>query len=96
MLPDTLPIRPSPEPAVANSLTAAPATPPMQPLLVDIAALAMLLARSVPALERDQSAGRIPRPLRLGRSKRWALAEIEEWVLAGMPGRREWEVRRRK
>jgi predicted DNA-binding transcriptional regulator AlpA len=65
------------------------------PLLVDIQGLAVLLSRSVPALERDQAAGRIPRPLRIGRSKRWPLAEIQDWIAAGCPCRREWEVRRR-
>lgn len=69
--------------------------PAIAPLLVDITSLSQILARSIPALERDTAAGRIPRPLRLGRSKRWRFDEIREWVAAGMPSRREWETRRR-
>ncbi len=61
------------------------ATAPPQPLLVDIHALAGLLDRSVASLERDQAAGRLPAPVRIGGSKRWRRADIEAWVAAGCP-----------
>ncbi len=67
----------------------------LPPLLLTIQQLAVLLSRSVAALERDDSAGRIPRPQRIGRAKRWRVAEISDWVEAGCPSRREWEARRR-
>jgi predicted DNA-binding transcriptional regulator AlpA len=67
-----------------------------QALLTDIVGLSRLLCRSVAALERDQAAGRIPRPLRIGRSKRWPVAEIAAWIEAGCPDRRTWEFRRKK
>ncbi len=60
------------------------------PLLIDIRDLAGLLSRSVPSLERDQAAGRLPAPLRIGRSKFWRKAEVEEWVAAGCPDRAHW------
>lgn len=61
---------------------------PSSPLLIDIAALSRLLSRSVSALERDQAAGRLPPPVRVGGSKRWRLSEIEAWVADGCPDRR--------
>ena len=82
--------------AQAEPLAVADACPPLQPLLIDIASLAVLLSRSVAALERDQAADRLPRALKLGRSKRWRLQEVVEWVSAGCPDRRTWEARRAK
>lgn len=58
-----------------------------RPLLVDIHALAVLLDRSVASLERDQAAGRLPAPVRIGGSKKWRRADIEAWVAAGCPVR---------
>jgi predicted DNA-binding transcriptional regulator AlpA len=40
------------------------------------------------------SAGRIPRPVRIGRSTLWRLDELREWVTAGCPRRDEWEARK--
>ncbi len=57
--------------------------------------LAELLGISQATLERLLSSGRIPRPTKLGSLNRWMLEEIREWVLAGMPARREWEARRK-
>ena len=59
--------------------------PTANPLLIDIYALSKLLSRSVSALERDQAAGRLPPPVRIGGSKRWKLTEIEAWVADGCP-----------
>jgi prophage regulatory protein len=64
--------------------TAEPAVPP---LLVDIHALAGLLDRSVASLERDQAAGRLPAPVRIGGSKKWRVADIRAWVADGCPAR---------
>ena len=55
------------------------------PLLIDIRKLAVLLNRSVASQERDQSAGRLPKPVRLGGSRQWRRAEIVAWVEAGCP-----------
>lgn len=65
-----------------------PATTPPVPLLIDIHALAALLNRSVASLERDQAAGRLPAPVRIGGSKKWRRTDIEAWVAAGCPARK--------
>lgn len=36
-------------------------------------------------LWRLQSAGKLPRPVRIGRSTRWRLEEIREWIERGCP-----------
>ena len=41
------------------------------------------------------SAGRIPRPIRIGRAPMWRLDELRDWVDAGCPPRREWESRKK-
>ena len=58
-----------------------------QPLLLDIHTLAVLLNRSVASLERDQAAGRLPAPVRIGGSRKWRRADIETWVADGCPAR---------
>src|ERR1700677_1579306 len=63
------------------------------PLLLDIRGLAKLLSRSVGSLWRDDAAGRLPRAVRIGSSKRWRLDEIRDWVSAGCPSRADWEAR---
>jgi len=66
-----------------------------EPMLIDIKALKQMLGRDVRSLERDELARRIPRPIRLGRSKRWRVAEIRDWVEAGCPKVRLWEAMRK-
>lgn len=39
--------------------------------------------------------GRLPWPVRLGRSVRWRADEIEAWIEAGCPTRERWEAMRR-
>ena len=54
--------------------------------------LAKRLAVSRRTVERWNSAGKLPRPFRLGgRLLRWVASEIGDWVLAGMPHRDAWE-----
>jgi predicted DNA-binding transcriptional regulator AlpA len=72
----------------------APFAAALTPLLVDLAALAVLLARSPASLHRDDAAGRLPTSLRIGGSKRWRYSEIVAWVEAGMPDRRTWNTMR--
>lgn len=61
------------------------------PLLMTKADLATALATSTKTIDRLDQRGKLPRPIRLGRQNRWRRAEIEQWVEAGMPARREWE-----
>ena len=64
----------------------------LSPLLLDIKGLAKLLSRSVGSLWRDDAAGRLPRAVRIGSSKRWRFDEIRDWVSAGCPSRSDWEA----
>lgn len=57
------------------------------PMLLDVRQLAALLNRSVASLRRDDAAGRLPKAVRLGGSKRWRAEEITNWVAAGCPKR---------
>jgi len=59
----------------------------VEPLVVDINGLAKMLQRSVASLRRDEAQGRLPAGIRIGRSKRWRVANIEEWLAAGAPSR---------
>jgi excisionase family DNA binding protein len=36
--------------------------------------------------------GRIPKPISLGRSVRWSVDELREWLAAGAPERSRWEM----
>jgi predicted DNA-binding transcriptional regulator AlpA len=64
------------------------------PLLIDAKGVAELLGRSERSIWRDDSAGRLPRPIMVGGSKRWRVSEIHLCVEAGCPNRRVWETRR--
>ncbi len=63
-------------------------------LLLDVNALAVLLSRSVPSLRRYDAAGRLPAPVRIGKAVRWRRSEIEQWIAAGCPDRRTWQIMR--
>jgi len=60
-------------------------------LLLNGDALARLLQVSKRSLMRLRSAGKLPRPVQLGRSVRWRSNEIREWVDAGCPPLVIWE-----
>ncbi|QDT32317.1 helix-turn-helix transcriptional regulator [Thalassoglobus polymorphus] len=36
--------------------------------------------------------GLLPAPIRLGRLKRWPISQIDNWMNAGSPSRKEWEA----
>jgi predicted DNA-binding transcriptional regulator AlpA len=63
------------------------APPAGTPLLIDLRELSRLLDRSRASIARDVTAGRLPTPVRIGRSTRWRLSEIELWIAAGCPPR---------
>ncbi len=71
---------------------AGPDPPSPHPLLMSVRHLARLLARSVPSLRRDDTAGRLPAAVRIGGSKKWRRDEILAWVAAGCPDRTTWAV----
>jgi predicted DNA-binding transcriptional regulator AlpA len=92
--PDPTPAAPAEEPRGhrAGGHPPAPEAASLPPLLIDMAGLSRLLARSEASLYRDDAAGRIPAGRKLGASKRWIYSEIVAWVDAGMPCRRQWEA----
>lgn len=55
-------------------------------LLVSAQMLAKRLQLSVRTLWRLRSAGKLPKPVRLGGSVRWRVTDINAWVDAGCPG----------
>ena len=60
-------------------------------LAYSAAQLARRLYVSLRHLRRLDCTGRVPRPIRLGRSVRWPAAEIDGWLAAGAPDRERWE-----
>jgi predicted DNA-binding transcriptional regulator AlpA len=81
-------------PALEQVLARLADRPRAEPLLVSARELAALLGVSAATLERMKAANKLPRAVELsGGCHRWRLAEVREWVLAGCPGRREWEAR---
>jgi excisionase family DNA binding protein len=74
-------------PAAIAPIAAAPA-----PLCIDAAELARLLNVSERQVYRLRDAGRLPAPIKFGGCVRWSLREIEAWIAAGAPRRREWEA----
>jgi len=62
-------------------------------LLVDAKTAAVMCAKSLRTWRTWDSAGWIPRPVRIGRSTLWRADELRAWVAAGCPRREEWEAR---
>lgn len=65
-----------------------------QSLLVSARQAAGMCGKSLRTWRTWDAAGRIPRPVRIGRSTLWGLEELREWVAAGCPPRDQWETRR--
>jgi predicted DNA-binding transcriptional regulator AlpA len=65
-------------------------------LLDDKPTLAVLLNTSIRTIDRLNSAGRLPAPVRVGARPRWRHDEILAWVRAGCPDRRSWEALRKQ
>ena len=63
-------------------------------LLITTRELAVRLGVSVRHVQRLDSSGQLPAPVRIGRAKRWRLEEISDWIEAGAPSRREWRARK--
>jgi excisionase family DNA binding protein len=67
------------------------ASAPIDRLVYDTAELGQLLRLSARTVRRHAAAGKIPRAVRIGGSKRFRAAEIHNWIDAGCPCRAEWE-----
>lgn len=61
---------------------------------LDISDLAEFLGVSTRHIERLIVSGRFPRPIRLGRVRRWFRADFEAWVAAGCPEVAEFSARK--
>lgn len=65
----------------------------VEQLLVSAKQAAVMCGKSLRTWRSWDSAGRIPQPVRIGRSTLWRADELRKWVKAGCPRRAEWEAR---
>lgn len=66
-------------------------TTDLQLLAVGAKQLAELLSLSVRTIRTMDTAGKLPKPVRLnGRAVRWVVSEVEAWLRAGAPDRTTW------
>ena len=65
----------------------------MDTLLLTAIQAATMCGRSLRTFRSWDAAGKIPRPIRIGRSTLWRAEELRAWVAAGCPRRRDWEDR---
>lgn len=60
-------------------------------MLLTKADLARELRTSSKTIDRMDNAGKLPRPVRVGRAKRWGRQTIVAWIAAGCPDRHDFE-----
>jgi len=65
---------------------------PTQALLLTARQAAKTCGKSLRTWRSWDAAGKIPRPVRIGRSTLWRAEELRRWVDAGCPRREEWEA----
>ena len=65
-----------------------------RPMAISARELADLLGISMRQVWRLNSAGKLPRPVRIGGSVRWKRQEIMDWFEAGCPDRKTWDARK--
>lgn len=58
--------------------------------------LAKLLDVDLRTVRKFDYSGKLPRPVRLGKSVKWRVEEIQRWIDAGCPDRKTWEASNRK
>ena len=65
--------------------------------LGDVRAVSVICGCSGAHIRRLRDAGRMPKPIRLGKSLRWDLRVIDEWISDGCPDLREkhWQPSRK-
>lgn len=66
----------------------------MESVLLRVKEVAALLAISARQVWKLNTTGRLPMPVRLGRSVRWRRVELQAWLAAGCPSRDAWEARK--
>jgi prophage regulatory protein len=65
-----------------------------QRLAVDAKNLAAMLCTSLRTIRTWDAAGTIPSPIRVGGRVLWRVSEIDEWLAAGSPDRKTWDLMR--
>lgn len=65
----------------------------VQPLLVSVDDVGRLLSVSARTVWRLDSAGKLPKAVRVGGQKRWRRDELIAWVADGCPNRKDWQSR---
>ena len=60
-----------------------PTAEPLARRLVEIGGVIVLTGRSRRSIANDVALGRMPAPVKIGRSLRWRLADLESWIAAG-------------
>jgi hypothetical protein len=94
-VPDTLPLHQTAQAPTLEQLRARPEAPSLEPLAVGREQVAALLSIGLATLDRWDSAGLLgPVGIKKAGRKLWSLAELREWVVSEMLGRREWLARR--
>ncbi|MDD4889885.1 MAG: helix-turn-helix domain-containing protein [Phycisphaerae bacterium] len=81
----------TPAPATSRA-----ATKEIVPLALSDVQAAALLGISRGHLWTLNSSGRLPAPVKLGRSVRWIRSELESWLAAGCPTRDCWRAMKEK
>lgn len=66
-----------------------------QTLVIGTRGVARMLNVSQRHVERLDASQLIPKPVWIGRAKRWRLSDIERWLERGCPDRVAWESRQR-
>jgi predicted DNA-binding transcriptional regulator AlpA len=77
----------------AQPIPSLPIVPEAETLLLNARLAARICGKSIRTWRAWDSAGWIPRPIRIGRSTLWRADELRAWVAGGCPRRQEWEAR---
>ena len=65
-------------------------------LLLSASELSSMLGVAKCTIWTWHSGGKIPRPVKIGRTTRWKRREIEDWLEADAPPRERWEMMKGK
>ena len=75
---------PGNDPNEVKTMTATK-TPPAEPALIDVKAMAGLLGCSSRHVTRLEEAGQLPPAVKLGRLSRWNREAVQKWLADGCP-----------
>jgi predicted DNA-binding transcriptional regulator AlpA len=73
-----------------------PSTVSSETLLIDADEVARRVDVSPRTVWRLNSAGKLPKPVAVGGSRKWRADEIRRWVEAGCPARSAWDARSKR